>query len=236
MFILCYLLTSGHASCNAFSELQQGFQCTMSVTRKLKQCRLIALCYCFVSYVSVLAFVLSFPTSVLKNGSPVLVWTSGYSLIVCMFSHYLVKRVWYTRPKFFSLVVITVIGVSTLFSSIICTWSFLFYCGGYIHGVRFWLSQQAENVDVTERLAVTTTVGFVASICELFFILLIYFLYQRLNLDWAKAVVWLRKDSQDRPSPCTQYAEKYGCYNDHHKGILEGDLPAAQLTPKHAAF
>ncbi|QEU58264.1 hypothetical protein KDRO_A02790 [Kluyveromyces lactis] len=176
------------------------------------------------TYVGVMAFVFSFPTTVLKNGSPVLVWLSGYSLIVCLFSHYLVKRIWYTRPKFYSLAVIVVVGVSTFFLSVICTWNFLYYCGGYVHGIKFWLSQGSAPVDVTERMALTTTVGFVTSIFELFCIVLIYLLYQRLNLDWAKAVMWLKKESPERPPHSTQLTEKYGHYNDHNKGILEGNL------------
>lgn len=195
----------------------------MSVNRKLKQCRTLSLCYCLSTYINFGGFLFSFPVRALENGSPVVFWLSAYSLGVCLFSHYLVKRVWYSRPKFYSLAVIAVIGVSTLVAAALCTWSFVYFCGGYIHGVKFSLPQKKGSVDVTERLATTTTLCFVVALFELLCIIITFLLYQRLNIDWAKAAVWLRKESPER-FPTNQHGsdEKYIKYNDPDRCILEG--------------
>lgn len=160
----------------------------------------------------------------LENGTPLIVWLCGYSLFVCAFSHYLLKRVWHTRPKFLTLMIISFTTVEVILLLVVTTGTFVYVCGGYVHGVRFSLSQSGHTVDITKRLAVSTGFAFVSAMFDLICVVIMMLLYQRLNFEWAKAIVWLKREPSERSSLDFPAVQKYMKYNDGRKDILEGNF------------
>lgn len=198
----------------------------MSVSRKLKQCRFLSVCYYISNYLCLASFVFSFPAKILENGTPAIFWVTGYVSFVCTLEQYLVKRVWSSRPKTFTLVVISAMGIFTFFLFVAVLWCLVYVAGGNMHQVRYLLKQNGEELDVTERLTLSVSLGFFFALFNLVTIILLFLLYQRLHYEWAKAVIWLKKQPSDDSINKIEFInaqQKKTYYNDQNKSILEGE-------------